>query len=67
MRYIILVLTVGLCSCSENTLETVVTADPYTEIKKALSINPVVLDNYAAQGKPAYVNKDNGRPSWRTV
>jgi cytochrome c peroxidase len=59
MRYIILVLTVGLWSCSENTLETVVTADPYTEIKKALSINPVVLDNYAAQGKPAYVNKDN--------
>lgn len=58
MRIYILVLSVVLfVSCKDN-LETV-TSDPYVEIQKVLSINPASLDNYAAQGKPAYVNKDN--------
>ena len=61
MRYYTLVLSLFLFSC-KDTLESVattVTTDPYTEIKKALSINPTAVENYAAQGKPAYVNKDN--------
>jgi cytochrome c peroxidase len=61
MRYYTLVLYLFLFSC-KDTLESVattVTTDPYTEIKKALSINPTAVENYAAQGKPAYVNKDN--------
>ncbi len=57
MRLYTLVLSVLLFSC-KDALDTVV-SDPYTEIKKALSINPLALENYAAQGKPAYVNKDN--------
>ena len=58
MRIYILVLSVVLfVSCKDN-LETV-TSDSYVEIQKVLSINPASLDNYAAQGKPAYVNKDN--------
>ena len=59
MRYYSLVLSILLFSCSDSLEETVPAPDLYTETKKALSINPVVLDNYAAQGKPAYVNKDN--------
>ena len=61
MRYYTLVLSLFLFSC-KDTLESVattVTMDPYTEIKKALSINPTAVEYYAAQGKPAYVNKDN--------
>jgi cytochrome c peroxidase len=61
MRYYTLVLSLFLFSC-KDTLESVattVTTDSYTEIKKALSINPTAVENYAAQGKPAYVNKDN--------
>ena len=58
MRYYSLLLSLLLFSC-KDTLDTAVTADPYTEIKKALSIDPAALENYAAQGKPAYVNKDN--------
>ena len=61
MRLYTLVLSLFLFSC-KDTLESVattVTTDPYTEIKKALSINPTAVENYAAQGKPAYVNKDN--------
>jgi cytochrome c peroxidase len=61
MRLYTLVLSIFLFSC-KDTLESVattVTTDPYTEIKKALSINPTAVENYAAQGKPAYVNKDN--------
>jgi cytochrome c peroxidase len=57
MRIYTLLLSVLLFSC-KDALDTVAT-DPYTEIKKALSINPLALENYAAQGKPAYVNKDN--------
>ena len=57
MRLYTLVLSVLLFSC-KDALDTV-TSDPYTEIQKALSINPSALENYAAQGKPAYVNKDN--------
>ena len=58
MRYYVLLLSLLLFSC-KDALDTAVTADPYTEIKKALSIDPAALENYAAQGKPAYVNKDN--------
>jgi cytochrome c peroxidase len=58
MRYYSLLLSLLLFSC-KDALDTAVTADPYTEIKKALSIVPAALENYAAQGKPAYVNKDN--------
>jgi cytochrome c peroxidase len=57
MRYYTLVLSLFLFSC-KDALETVASG-PYVEIQKALSINPAVLDNYAAQGKPVYVNKDN--------
>ncbi|MFA9198310.1 MAG: cytochrome-c peroxidase [Aquirufa sp.] len=57
MRLYTLVLSILLFSC-KDALDTV-TSDPYTEIQKALSINPSALENYAAQGKPAYVNKDN--------
>ena len=53
----LLVLSLIVFSC-KDALDTVA-SDPYTEIKKALSINPAALENYAAQGKPAYVNKDN--------
>jgi cytochrome c peroxidase len=58
MRYYSLLLSLLLFSC-KDALDTAVTADPYTEIKKALSIDPAALENYAAQGKPAYVNKEN--------
>ena len=58
MRYYVLLLSLFLFSC-KDALDTAITADPYTEIKKALSIDPAALENYAAQGKPAYVNKDN--------
>ncbi len=58
MRYYALFLSLLLFSC-KDALDMAVTADPYTEIKKALSIDPAALENYAAQGKPAYVNKDN--------
>ena len=57
MRLYTLVLSLLLFSCKDS-LDTL-TSDPYTEIQKALSINPSALENYAAQGKPAYVNKDN--------
>ena len=58
MRYYVLLLSLFLFSC-KDALDTAITADPYTEIKKALSIDPAALENYAAQGKPIYVNKDN--------
>ena len=58
MRIYILVLSVVLFVSCKDSLETV-TSDSYVEIQKVLSINPASLDNYAAQGKPAYVNKDN--------
>lgn len=58
MRIYILVLSVVLFVSCKDSLETVA-SDPYVEIQKVLSINPASLDNYAAQGKPAYVNKDN--------
>lgn len=57
MRLYTLVLSLLLFSC-KDALDTVA-SDPYIEIQKALSINPLALENYAAQGKPAYVNKDN--------
>ncbi len=52
-----LILSLLFFSC-KDALDTVA-ADPYTEIKKALSINPLALENYATQGKPSYVTKDN--------
>jgi cytochrome c peroxidase len=58
MRIFILFLSVVLFVSCKDALETVA-SDPYVEIQKVLSINPASLDNYAAQGKPAYVNKDN--------
>ena len=58
MRIFILFLSVVLFVSCKDALETVA-SDPYAEIQKVLSINPASLDNYAAQGKPAYVNKDN--------
>jgi cytochrome c peroxidase len=58
MRIFILFLSVVLFVSCKDALETVASA-PYVEIPKVLSINPASLDNYAAQGKPAYVNKDN--------
>lgn len=57
MRYYTLVLSLLLFSC-KDALDTVA-SDPYLEVQKVLSINPTALDNYAAQGKPVYVNKDN--------
>jgi len=57
MRLFTLILSLLFFSC-KDALDTVA-SDPYTEIKKALSIDPSALENYAAQGKPAYVNKDN--------
>ena len=57
MRLFTLVFSLLLFSC-KDALDTVA-SDSYTEIQKALSINPSALENYAAQGKPAYVNKDN--------
>jgi cytochrome c peroxidase len=59
MRIFILVLSVVLFVSCKDALETVTTSESFPEIIKALSINPAALDNYAAQGKPAYVNKDN--------
>lgn len=58
MRIYIIVISVVLFVSCKDSLETV-TSDSYVEIQKVLSINTASLDNYAAQGKPAYVNKDN--------
>jgi cytochrome c peroxidase len=55
--YTSLILSLLFFSC-KDALDTVAT-DPYPEIKKVLSIDPALLENYATQGKPAYVNKDN--------
>jgi cytochrome c peroxidase len=55
--YTSLILSLLFFSC-KDALDTVAT-DPNTEIKKVLSIDPALLENYATQGKPAYVNKDN--------
>ena len=55
--YTSLILSLLFFSC-KDALDTVAT-DPNIEIKKVLSIDPALLENYATQGKPAYVNKDN--------
>ncbi|MBK7433180.1 MAG: cytochrome-c peroxidase [Chitinophagaceae bacterium] len=50
------------CSKSDTTAVTTPTpVDPYTAIKATFgtNIDPANLANYANQGKPAYVNKDN--------
>jgi len=59
MRLYTLVLFLLLFGCKDSLEDTVIATDPYTEIKKVLSIDPALLENYATQGKPAYVNKDN--------
>ena len=55
----IFVSLVAAISCSKNSSTTVV--DPYTAIKAAFgtNIDPNNLANYANQGKPAYINKEN--------
>ena len=50
------------CSKSDTTpVAPVVLVDPYAAIKAAFGtkIDPINLANYANQGKPAYINKDN--------
>lgn len=49
------------CSKNETTPAPVVIIDPYAAIKLAFgtNIDPNNLSNYANQGKPAYINKDN--------
>ena len=56
---ITLLIIVQSCSKSDNGAAVVV--DPYTAIKAAFgtNIDPTNLANYASQGKPAYINKDN--------
>ncbi|MEO6253595.1 MAG: cytochrome c peroxidase [Ferruginibacter sp.] len=59
----IFVLLIIAVSCSKNETIPVVpiVTDPYAAIKLAFGINidPNNLSNYANQGKPAYINKDN--------
>jgi cytochrome c peroxidase len=57
MRLYTLVLSLFLFGC-KDALD-MLASSPYTETVKVLSINPTALENYAAQGKPAYVIKDN--------
>ncbi|MBK8494897.1 MAG: hypothetical protein IPL50_07625 [Chitinophagaceae bacterium] len=50
------------CSKTDTTpVSPVVTVDPYAAIKATFGtkIDPNNLSNYANQGKPAYINKDN--------
>ena len=60
--FIVLIAAVS-CSKSETTAvaPVVVVTDPYAAIKAAFGtkIDPNNLANYANQGKPAYINKDN--------
>ena len=58
----IFVLLIIAVSCSKNETAAIVpVVDPYTAIKAAFgtNIDPNSLSNYANQGKPAYINKDN--------
>jgi cytochrome c peroxidase len=52
----VLILIIG---CTKN--DAVPSADPYAAIKASFgaAIDPGNLSNYANQGKPAYINKDN--------
>ncbi|MGB5007719.1 MAG: cytochrome c peroxidase [Ferruginibacter sp.] len=59
--FMLLIIAVS-CSKSETTAPApVVTVDPYAAIKAAFGtkIDPNNLANYANQGKPAYITKDN--------
>ncbi|MEO6542222.1 MAG: cytochrome-c peroxidase, partial [Ferruginibacter sp.] len=59
--FILLIIAVS-CSKNETTpIVPVVVTDPYAAIKLAFgtNIDPNNLSNYANQGKPAYINKDN--------
>ncbi len=58
--FIVLIAAVS-CSKSETAAVTPVVVDPYAAIKAAFGtkIDPNNLANYANQGKPAYINKDN--------
>lgn len=57
----IFVVLVAAVSCSKNTSTSTATVDPYAAIKAAFgsNIDPANLANYANQGKPAYINKEN--------
>lgn len=58
---IALVVIVVSCSKKDTTPDTGGTTDPYTAIKAAFgtNIDPTSLINYAGQGKPAYIVKEN--------
>ena len=58
--FILLIAAVS-CSKSETTTVVPVVVDPYAAIKATFGtkIDPTNLANYANQGKPAYINKDN--------
>jgi len=47
---------------SNTTVESIASIDPYANMKIAFgnNINPLNLANYESQGKPNYINKDNG-------
>lgn len=55
----IFIVLIAAISCSKKT--TTATVDPYTAIRAAFGskIDPNNLANYANQGKPAYINKEN--------
>ena len=57
----IVVSTFQFCSKSESSGTQVTPADPYAAIKATFGtkIDPNNLANYAGQGKPTYINKDN--------
>ena len=59
--FILLIIAVS-CSKNETTLPApIVVVDPYAAIKAIFgtNIDPNNLSNYANQGRPAYINKDN--------
>ena len=57
----LLVIAVSCSKSDTGTATTPVVVDPYAAIKVAFGTNvdPNNLINYAGQGKPAYINKDN--------
>jgi cytochrome c peroxidase len=58
---ITLVIIVVSCSKKDSTTDSGTTTDPYAAIKAAFGtkIDPASLVNYANQGKPAYIIKEN--------
>ena len=53
----ILIFSLAVYSCKKKAVET----EPFTAVKATFGtrINPYSLANYANQGKPAYITKDN--------